>query len=150
MYVSIECDFFSLSDCIKQRGVAFTAAMSDHRLNLTLHEILHYDTLVTNEGNSFDPKTGMFTAPYSGVYVFDTTIGITTGTTDVQIVKNGVGLLRVYGHADATWETSSGSVTTHLNAEDHVYVKHSLYNAGLVGHGLTTFSGYMLQPDCTQ
>ncbi|CAC5416272.1 C1QL [Mytilus coruscus] len=140
-----------LEDCVKQRGVAFTAALSDHRTNLTLHEILRYDNIVTNEGNSFSGVSGMFTAPYAGVYVFDVTIGVgASGTTDVSIVKNGVYLQRVYGHTSTDWETASASVTVHLNAEDHVYVKNANYNHGLIGHGLTTFSGFMLLPDCAQ
>ncbi|CAG2251674.1 C1QL [Mytilus edulis] len=138
-----------LEDCVKQRGVAFTATLGNHRTNLTLHEILRYDHVMTNEGNSFSGVTGMFTAPYAGVYVFDVTIGVNgNGATDVSIVKNGVYLQRVYGHATTNWETATASVTVHLNAEDHVYVKNANYNHGLIGHDLTTFSGFMVQPDC--
>ncbi|XP_063418545.1 complement C1q-like protein 4 [Mytilus trossulus] len=138
-----------LEDCVKQRGVAFTAALGDHRTNLTLHEILRFDHVMTNEGNSFSGVTGTFTAPYAGVYVFDVTIGVGgSGSTDVYIVKNGVYLQRVYGHTTTNWETATASVTVHLNAEDHVFIKNANYNHGLIGHDLTTFSGFMVQPDC--
>lgn len=122
--------------------------MSNHQYGITLHETLKFDQVVTNEGNGFKGSTGIFVAPYSGIYVFDATVGI-TGTTDIYVKKNGANILRVYGHADSNWETATGSVTSHLNQGDQVYVIVANYNGhGLVGHGLTTFSGFMSQPDC--
>ena len=124
--------------------------MLNHQLNISLHEVLKFDKLVTNEGNGFNAKTGVFRAPFAGVYVFDVTIGITgNSATDVNILKNGAVLLRVYGHSSSNWETATGSVTTHLNQNDDVYAAVASYSQqGLVGHGLTTFNGFMVQPDC--
>ena len=37
--------------------------------------VVHYPNVVTNEGNGFDPQTGYFTAPVSGIYDFQVYYG---------------------------------------------------------------------------
>ncbi|KAK3105901.1 hypothetical protein FSP39_008126 [Pinctada imbricata] len=123
--------------------------MDAHKPILGDKQIIDFDKITTNVGNAFDNATSMFTAPMNGVYVFEVVVG-TNGqsTTDLEIVKNGAHLKRVYGSSYHGWATSTGSVTTRLTSGDKVYVRQYTYNHGLVGHELTSFSGFMVQPEC--
>ena len=41
-----------------------------------MDETLVFKNIILNEGNAYSSKTGMFTAPYSGLYLFTVQIGI--------------------------------------------------------------------------
>ena len=141
--------FFLLVACISKPGVAFTVQMNTHKPTLGSKQLIGFDKITTNIGHAFNNNTSVFTAPVGGMYVFEVVVG-TDGhaTTDLEIVKNGVYLKRVYGYSYNHWGTSTASVTTHLVSGDQVYVKNNVNNHGLVGHQLTSFSGYLVKPDC--
>ena len=73
--------FFSAFTSPQQRKfprkrVAFFAYLSSRTPDLTAYKTLTFDTVITNVGNAYNPKSGVFTAPQSGLYVFTWTIRI--------------------------------------------------------------------------
>ena len=77
-----------------------------------------------NTGNGFDPKTGIFTAPVAGTYVFFLTqMGpvYTRGPVTLAIVKRGGVLDLVYCHGYE--DQGSGRVTAYLRAGQQVWVR---------------------------
>jgi hypothetical protein len=51
-------------------SVAFTAGLSRTITNMSSHQQIVFDHVITNVGNGYSPSYGHFTAPIKGVYVF--------------------------------------------------------------------------------
>lgn len=57
---------------------------------ISKYKTLVYDSVETNNGNAYDAKSGKFTAPESGLYVFHTsTTARDKSHSIIEIVKNG-------------------------------------------------------------
>ncbi|WAR13594.1 EMIL1-like protein, partial [Mya arenaria] len=54
-------------------AVAFQAVLEKKSLELQTNEPIKFDRVFTNVGEGFDKKTGIFTAPVGGLYVFSAT-----------------------------------------------------------------------------
>ena len=54
--------------------VAFTAYLDKSLSHLGINHPIPFDKVMLNEGNAFNPHTGMFQCPQSGVYLFSFTI----------------------------------------------------------------------------
>jgi hypothetical protein len=50
--------------------VAFTAYLSHWENDLAIGQPVAFDTALTNEGGFYNTKTGKFTVPLSGIYMF--------------------------------------------------------------------------------
>ena len=58
-----------------EHRVAFFASVTPHDVaHLGALQPIVFDNAVLNIGNAYRPASGIFTAPYYGVYVFTTTI----------------------------------------------------------------------------
>eukprot|EP00105_Crassostrea_gigas_P041857 XP_019926005.1 PREDICTED: complement C1q-like protein 4 isoform X2 [Crassostrea gigas] len=81
--------------CSQRRGghqVAFFAYMSQSiQINaISKYMTFVYDRVETNVGNGYDVRSGNFTAPENGVYVFHTsTTSYDKSVCSVEVVKNG-------------------------------------------------------------
>ena len=53
-----------------QSTIAMTVQLSKEVILSDVHQRLVFDTIVTNEGNVYDPETGIFRAPLNGTYIF--------------------------------------------------------------------------------
>ena len=71
----------------KDWQVAFQAPFSDGKVNTPASGPFHFDVVIFNDGNGYDPTIGIFTAPVSGVYIFA-----------AQFFTGGVSTVRTWLH----------------------------------------------------
>ena len=113
-------------------------------------EILQYTILDQNVGDAFHQETGIFTSPYSGVYLFS----VQTSTyhnkwSRVKLIVEGTEVLSVSNYNGATsYTTTSGSSVQRLEIGDRVWVEQDRtdgdqYTDGPT-HGWNQFSGVLL------
>uniref|UniRef100_UPI00358F77FD complement C1q-like protein 3 n=1 Tax=Myxine glutinosa TaxID=7769 RepID=UPI00358F77FD len=129
--------------------VAFYAGLHNpHEGN----EVLKFDDVVTNLGNHYNPNSGKFSSPISGIYFFTYHVLMRGGDGTsmwADLWKNGqVRASAIAQDADQNYDYASNSVVLHLDAGDEVYVK---LDGGKVHGGRTnkysTFSGFMVYAD---
>nr|CBX41704.1 putative C1q domain containing protein MgC1q55 [Mytilus galloprovincialis] len=100
---------------------AFTASLS-YTKNINDEEIVKFDKVWTNNGNYYDPNTGIFIAPREGLYQVSTTVMSVDGkTVYVHIWQNEtrtVGLYPGTGYSEAT-----ANIVLHLKKGDKLTVR---------------------------
>ncbi|XP_060887237.1 complement C1q-like protein 4 [Labrus mixtus] len=108
---------------------------------------LIYRTVITNIGNAYNAATGVFAAPYAGVYYF--TIFHHAGGrfgTELYLYKNSQRMVRTQNHkaVNETAHNGGNAVFLQLNQGDQVYVRLNArsYVWGSLYH--TTFSGFLV------
>ncbi|XP_062386571.1 complement C1q-like protein 2 [Sardina pilchardus] len=133
---------FSVS--LSDSGVAIFGPWNDDRTVL-------FKRILTNIGDAYNPNTGIFTAPVSGVYYFSFTAfahmqssSILAGT---ALYKNGKLVVSVHElhQGEDNHEYASNSAVLELKAKDTVYIH--LEEGRMVYDdykGRTTFAGFLL------
>ena len=103
--------------------VRFSADDARHGIAVGRGSPLLFRAVALNTGNGFDSKTGIFTAPVAGTYVFFLMqLGVyARGSVTLDIVKHGGVLERVYCHGHE--DQGSGQVTAPLRAGQQVWVR---------------------------
>ncbi|VDI19637.1 Hypothetical predicted protein [Mytilus galloprovincialis] len=103
-------------------AVAFSAALQ-HSIQLGQDQIVEFDKVVTNIGNTFDTRHSHFTAPCKGIYLFSGSLFAQSGNTvHVDIVKNGNAIGYLY--ADSNQQISTKTVVVAVETGDMVWMKH--------------------------
>lgn len=82
--------------------VSFSARMIENKLPLRSNERLIFKEVSNNVMNGYNTKTGVFSAPVSGVYLFIYFIEVSEAYSEVQLVVGGkvVSSTRAYGGAE--------------------------------------------------
>lgn len=105
-----------------------------------------FETTITNYGSAYDPRSGIFTAPVSGMYVFffDIECAKTNGDTYTELLRDGARVgIQTYCHGLGDYDNSASLGVLHLNAGDTVWVR--LYDSdNRYFGGKTIFSGFMI------
>ncbi|VDI79696.1 Hypothetical predicted protein [Mytilus galloprovincialis] len=118
--------------------------------NLGIGQTVLFEHVITNIGGGLDPNTSIFKAPITGVYHFDAIVMSHHGE-DMEIVKNGNGLVRLYSGNGDTWGVGMQSVVIQMNAGDDVWVRVldiPSFNDGNIrvfGSLWSSFSGFLVQ-----
>ena len=127
----------------------------DVPLDVGAHAILRFNSAVTNLGNAYNTETGLFTAPYGGVYLFmldATHIPDHSSSSQLAIMKTGHQTLAfTYGKAQSlqsdSYTRDTVQAAVHLKAGEQVWVEHS-YGASVFRQAsFTTFTGVLVQVD---
>uniref|UniRef100_A0AAY3ZWR6 C1q domain-containing protein n=1 Tax=Denticeps clupeoides TaxID=299321 RepID=A0AAY3ZWR6_9TELE len=110
---------------------------------------LVYKRVFMNIGQGYDPATGIFKAPVSGVYSFNFHIyGYSTTAAGVSLFKNDERIATAYDHPskDST-DTASNSALLQLGVGDTVSIRlwadHVIYKST---NNHNTFSGFLVFP----
>lgn len=98
-----------------------------------------------NRGNGYDPKTGKFTAPKSGLYQFSFTIMSNDGSDlHMGVAKNGKYLISLQA-AKIQGGTSTANPVLELKEGDSVYLIHGASaTQSMAGHHYSNISGYYI------
>ncbi|XP_063427147.1 complement C1q-like protein 3 [Mytilus trossulus] len=100
---------------------AFTASLSTSQ-NINAKDVVKFDKVWTNNGNHYDPNTGIFQAPREGLYHVSTTLMSAAGKLVYahiwQNEKRTVGLYPGTGFSEAT-----ANMVLHLKKGDKVTVR---------------------------
>ncbi|XP_005234957.2 C1q-related factor [Falco peregrinus] len=116
------------------------------------YEVLKFDDVVTNLGNSYDASSGKFTCAIPGTYFFTYHVLMRGGDGTsmwADLCKNGqVRASAIAQDADQNYDYASNSVILHLDAGDEVFIKLD----GGKAHGgnnnkYSTFSGFIIYSD---
>ncbi|XP_062591761.1 complement C1q-like protein 4 [Saccostrea cucullata] len=139
-YVKRNCQNVSATHII-----AFHVQLKNDVGNLGNNAKVVFETVVLNEGNGYDAKSGIFTTPTSGIYVFDWTAaapGARHAYTALRV--NGIGKAWTNCHYGGNkWMTCSKMVVLKLKKGDKVQIV--VHNGpGYLMKKNTSFSGYKL------
>lgn len=90
------------------------------------HHTLIFDTVITNVGCSYNHHDGVFTAPVSGVYVFNWNLYSSYNgdvVSELMVNSEKKGGRRSYSKTDEEDHSSSGCVVVEISQRDIVYVR---------------------------
>ena len=138
--------------------VGFTATGG----SLTSSHIVKFQTVNSNYGSGYSPKTGFFTCSHAGYYFFSVSL-IKDSSSDgiwCDLLKNSVSSASLYnnpkgdGTDEGAYETS-GFAFVHLNHGDTIHIKcdKKLFHFGpftlytVIINPKSSFSGFMLTSD---
>ncbi|KAL2096947.1 hypothetical protein ACEWY4_006154 [Coilia grayii] len=142
-------------------SVAFTAALqppswdktgNGHIGPFSTEMTIIHQKVLTNVGQAYDSKTGVFTAPVRGVYFFTFTTysWVKEANIGVKLMKNSEEVLLVWEWQDKgdNEDFASNSVLLELKVGDRVYMRlPSGYRvAASIWSNIHTFSGFLLYP----
>ncbi|VDI13782.1 Hypothetical predicted protein [Mytilus galloprovincialis] len=103
-----------------RKRVAFHTRLTQH-VTLGSSQTVIFDDVITNIGNAYDHLTGLFTAPYDGVYFFASSF-LKPGdgpSLHLEMMKNGASISK--GHAAAG---NNASAIVSLKLGDVIKIRH--------------------------
>lgn len=126
--------------------VAFTSMLSSDTI-VGARAVVRYDHVVTNLGGAYQRTTGIFTAPYRGLYSFSCSLmSSPSNHVHLEIVKNGKRVSTLFSAAH-TFPQSSQTIYLVLNQGDHIWMQNlNTFQAKLhetVGYNV--FSGIFIR-----
>nr|XP_022296813.1 complement C1q-like protein 3 [Crassostrea virginica] len=131
----------------QEKSVGFSVNVKAKELKLGAGQTVIYDEVLTNEGNGYDDRTGVFTCPLAGTYIFVIDALSPPATwLNLYLNKTMVASLHVSaGHKSNTYLQISRTVVLTLKKGDHVKVVNNVSYTGTVYHGgYSGFSGAKL------
>ncbi|KAK6178136.1 hypothetical protein SNE40_012957 [Patella caerulea] len=127
--------------------VSFSARVRANKSFLGPTAAIVFDEIIVNNGEAYDPYSGVFTAPVDGVYHFASTVlsGFNS-TIETMLMVNGEEVGRMFSGAFLSRGSGTNNVLLNLKEDDEVSVN-VFYGNGDYVHGLwSTFSGYLINP----
>lgn len=127
------------------QAVAFTALLSKVT-TLGSKEVVKYDTVLTNVGGAYVPSTGIFTAPYKGIYTISCSLmSSPSNFVHLNIMKNGNALALLYS-ASGTYPLASQTLQLLLEKGDKIWIQnYNTKTAKMHDHNaFNVFSGVLI------
>ncbi|XP_052248209.1 complement C1q subcomponent subunit B-like isoform X2 [Dreissena polymorpha] len=146
-YLIPETDYAGLT--LRQSGVptAFSVTLDKSQV-ISTGNVIRFDNVITNVGNSFNIKTGEFTAPQSGIYFFS--LNAVCGAHSymhLAISRNGLAVFKTLcdDRTGSTQHQGGGATILQLGAGEKISVRMTFplnAQSELYGRGMTSFTGY--------
>lgn len=126
--------------------VAFTASLTKDT-SIGILQTIIYDHVITNVGNTYDPRHGIFRAPVKGLYHMSlTSISMVDNAIFLEMVKDGQRLIHSYS-GSRDYHSSSASVNVVLEAGSDIWCRHYRDSNAVIINAQdsgTCFSGFLL------
>ena len=132
---------------MRTKSVSFSVSVRAKELPLGAGQTVIYDEVLTNEGNGYDDRTGVFTCPLAGTYIFVVdSLSPRASWLHLYLNKISVASLHIQSfHKSGTYHQISRTVILTLKKGDHVKVVNDVSHRGAVHHyGLSGFPGAKL------
>ncbi|CAC5358880.1 unnamed protein product [Mytilus coruscus] len=127
----------------KNDVIAFSAYRSASQ-SLSFGTIVHFDKVWTNIGNGYNPTTGIFTAPRSGLYHFTSVLMSENYSINLRLFLNDSIKSTMYIHTK--YDTGSFDVLLSLKKKDTVSIKGTgTSTVHSSGGTYMSFSGYTIK-----
>ena len=133
------------------KQVGFLADMSYHQpsdITVPVGGIVKFNFIITNTGRAYNNATGIFTAPYTGLYAFFLHFkgGLDNRYTTLTIYKGLSAHASAYSDGDRLDDNDQGSTfaVLYLTQGNQVAVKVSGGSGRIYGSGFTSFAGALL------
>jgi len=126
--------------------VAFYAWITTKQTDLPVGHTIKYDGVGNNYGNGYDPNTGVFTCPTTGLYHFNIYVHPTNDAlAAVSLRKDGVGYTHAIAEPSFTGQDIVGGSARpfRLDKGDRVWVEVIEQETSLWS-SYTTFSGHLI------
>ena len=136
----------SLFYFLEKNVVAFDVRLKSIVNNLATNGRVVFEMVDLNEGKGYDPSTGIFTAPASGMYVFDWTILTERGkSAHTSLVVNGKLKSWCFCHDDVSkmYQSCSKMTVVKLKQGDTVWIG-VFSGPAVINAKYSSFSGYKL------
>ncbi|WAQ93955.1 HIP-like protein [Mya arenaria] len=143
-------------DALRPANVLFKAKTLNDR-SLATDQILVFNDVMYNYGNGYDSKTGKFTCPRNGTYLFTTSICINGGEAlyfvfDIMVDHQTVTRSTFAEHVSMGSNCHTGEAIVNLVENQEVYLKYTYTSWSTDGireealYRWNTFSGTILHP----
>ena len=141
----VDCKACKGKSGIGKERPAFTASLGGQPTISGRKAIVKFDKVILNRRGCYDPKTGIFTAPRTGLYQISVTIMSNAGKKlDLDIAKNDLVLLKMYGPT-VHGSTQTANPVLELKSGDKVCViNHGSGLQRIYGNNYSSFSGYYI------
>ncbi|XP_062613748.1 complement C1q-like protein 2 [Saccostrea cucullata] len=148
LVASLQASLSNVSSFVsgKSKKVAFSATVSSSSSSWNSGTLV-FPSVISNEGNGYNPSNGMFTAPTAGMYVFFVNVqSYHANTIYVDIVLNGSTKVRTLangGSGSDYYDAGPNMVVLTIQKGDAVWIRH-FSGSGYYDGPVTTFSGFLI------
>ncbi|XP_062567984.1 uncharacterized protein LOC134230236 isoform X2 [Saccostrea cucullata] len=127
----------------KPKNVGFSASVTSPNSSWNRGTLV-FSTVITNEGNGYNPSNGIFTAPVDGTYVFFVNVqSYYRKTIYAAIVLNGATKVKTMAHNNYN-DAGPNMVVLNIKKGDAVWVRYSSGQGYYSSGSITTFSGFLI------
>lgn len=129
------------------KSVSFSVNVRNKEIKLGVGQTVIYDEILTNEGDGYDDRTGVFTCPVAGTYIFVVdALSRKPVWLHLYLNKKKVASLTVHyrNNNDAYLQISRTVILTLKKGDRVKVVNDPTYTGTVYHHGYSGFSGAKL------